>query len=83
LYDKKILARFEIIIMHLRQILYQLLYFLPMPIPLLSGEFCFPLWMMVFSFFYNYGHVLIDLQATKKIDDAKLAKDFQAVLKEF
>jgi syntaxin 7 len=34
-------------------------------------------------FFYNCGHVLIDLQATKKIADAKLGKDFQAVLKEF
>jgi hypothetical protein len=48
------------------------------------------IWGVLFSlvddgifFFYNCGHVLIDLQATKKIADAKLGKDFQAVLKEF
>ncbi|KAL5670232.1 hypothetical protein ACJX0J_022453 [Zea mays] len=46
------------------------------------------IWGVLFSlvddgifFFYNCGHVLIDLQATKKIADAKLGKDFQAMEK--
>ena len=42
------------------------------------------MWMTVGLFFlqlWSWSH--IDLQATKKIADAKLAKDFQAVLKEF
>jgi hypothetical protein len=50
--EKKIVASFEIIIMHLRQISYHpVCFFLPMPIPLSSGEFCFSLWMTVGLFF--------------------------------
>lgn len=36
---------------------------------------------LLFLHLWSWSH--IDLQATKKIADAKLAKDFQAVLKEF
>jgi hypothetical protein len=40
--------------------------------------------LLFFSFLQKSGSwPCIDLQATKKIADAKLAKDFQAILKEF
>jgi hypothetical protein len=83
---KKIVARFEIV--HLRRVLYQLLCLvlaieLPMLIPLLLGKICFSLYVYSFSYYNMYLWRHIKLQATKKIADAKLAKDFQAVLKEF
>ena len=45
--------------------------------------FCFCLYVYSLSYYNLYLWYHIKLQATKKIADAKLAKDFQAVLKEF
>ena len=39
--------------------------------------------LLVLSVFVCCTEVLVHLQASKKITDAKLAKDFQVVLKEF
>jgi hypothetical protein len=52
-------------------------------IPLLLGEILFSSCATSLSKYKLYFWHHIELQATKKIADAKLAKDFQAVLKEF